>query len=84
VVDSGFLLLGENYAENRLLDVRLCLATSGIVERVPGASKKREVGIPEKRGIVLWHTVEFDNDRVCQHLLVGSSLLNCRREGDAC
>ena len=44
MVDSGFLVLGENCAENRLLDVRLCLATRGIEERVPGASKPREVG----------------------------------------
>jgi len=45
VVDSGFLVLGKNCAENRLLDVRLCLAASGIEERVPCASKTREVGI---------------------------------------
>ena len=44
MVDSGFLLLGKSYAENRLLDVRLCLATSGIEVGVPGASKTREMG----------------------------------------
>ena len=57
MVDSSPLPLGENYAENRLPDVRLYLATSGIEERVPGASKTREVGSPEKRGIVLLHVV---------------------------